>query len=539
MLNLILCVAGTLVVLSLVLLLSFALYLSNTRRKFAHIPSPPMTSFFKGHADEITAMRHKGYPTDHKFLEWHIEYGKILVVWFWHFPLLVVTDSEIVKDIHIVKNLPKEAFSYEVLARLYGQRFLGQGLVTNLDHESWKKRRGILNPAFHRKSLKDLMSSFNSTADLLLNHLSTMADGKTEVCMFDQFARAALDVICKVAFGMDIDIINAKDTKFTEAVSLSFHGVEEASFDLFHKFKVNQYPFQRSVTKAIQFLRETGRKVIEVRKNAMKRGEQVPDDILQRIIQQQEEMPDLGLEDLLDDFVTFFIAGHETTSSLLAFCVLELGDHPEIEESLVGEVFDVLGEKQNVAFDDLAKLHQLGLVIKETLRRHPPATGLIRKVAKDQEIGGYKIPADVAVLVQCFGYCLLLSVFNSSSTRLSPFNKRKSKWEGAFRDALARKVCLGVRSREIKVSPRLARISSRARLLLKAMFHEAIFLTTCNATMTTGKHCKLQRGCHAVGGVTPLGMSRHWGCHAVGGVTPLGVSRRWGCHAVGGVTCKK
>jgi len=30
--------------------------------------------------------------------------------------------------------------------------------------------------------------------------------------------------------------------------------------------------------------------------------------------------------------------------------------------SLVGEVFDVLGDKQNVAFDDLAKLHQLGLV---------------------------------------------------------------------------------------------------------------------------------------------------------------------------------
>jgi len=34
---------------------------------------------------------------------------------------------------------------------------------------------------------------------------------------------------------MDIDIINARYTKFTEAVSLTFHGVEEASFDLFHK----------------------------------------------------------------------------------------------------------------------------------------------------------------------------------------------------------------------------------------------------------------------------------------------------------------
>lgn len=69
---------------------------------------------------------------------------------------------------------------------------------------------------------------------------------------------------------------------------------------------------------------------------------------------------------------------------------------------LVGEVFDVLGEKQHVSFDDLAKLHQLGLVIKETLRRHPPATGTIRKIEKDQDVGRYKIPADVAVITSTY-----------------------------------------------------------------------------------------------------------------------------------------
>ena len=55
----------------------------------------------------------------------------------------------------------------------------------------------------------------------------------------------------------------------------------------FFQYKVNQYPFQRRVVNAIQFLRETGRKVIEVRKNAMKKGEEVPDDILQHIIKLQ------------------------------------------------------------------------------------------------------------------------------------------------------------------------------------------------------------------------------------------------------------
>ena len=42
------------------------------------------------------------------------------------------------------------------------------------------------------------MSSFNATANILINHLGTMADGKTEIRMFDQFSCAALDVICKV-----------------------------------------------------------------------------------------------------------------------------------------------------------------------------------------------------------------------------------------------------------------------------------------------------------------------------------------------------
>lgn len=47
-------------------------------------------------------------------------------------------------------------------------------------------------------------------------------------------------------------------------------------------------------------------------------------------------------------------------------------------------------------------------VIKETLRRHPPATGNIRKIEQGQDVGGYKIPTDVAIIVQYFCTCLFL-----------------------------------------------------------------------------------------------------------------------------------
>lgn len=384
------------------LILSYAAFVSRKRQRWSHIPSPPMPSFFKGHADEFLWIREQDLPVGQLFLEWCTQYGKVLVVWFWHNPVLLVADSDAIKEILVVKNLPKEPNSYKNISCLYGQRYLGGSLVTNLDDESWKKRREIMNPAFHRKSLKDLMGAFNSTANRLMEHLSTMADGKTEVCMLDEFARAAIDVICKVAFGMDVDAIAGKDTKFTGAVSLSFEGADKAAFDLFHKFRVSQYPYQRRVASAIQFLRETGKKVIDVRKSIIRRKEYVPNDILQRIIYQEEKIPGLGIEDMIDDFVIFFIAGHETTASLMAFSVLELGDHPEIEESLVDEVFDVLGENQNVAFDDLGKMHQLGLVLKEPLRHHPPATSTLRKAEKGMEIGGYKIPDEVPVWLNTY-----------------------------------------------------------------------------------------------------------------------------------------
>lgn len=394
---------GALITLLLVFICIFALYVAHLRRKFSHIPSAPLTSFFSGHMKDVIACRNAGNTIHSLFLQWHMEYGAIFVCWFMHFPFIVVTDPEMVKDILVASNLPKHFLAYSDLGYLFGQRFLGNGLATNVDNENWKRRRGIMNPAFHRKYLKDLMISFNATADLLIAHLGKMADGKTEVCLLEQFGHAALDIICKVAFGMDVDVMSGKDTTFRDAVSLSFEGVHVSQMSPFHKWNIFQYPYQWRVVKAVKFLRETGRKVIEVRKHAMARGEEVPDDILQRIIQQQESVPDLEIEDMLDDFVTFFIAGHETTAGLLSFCVLELGKHPEIVDSLLEEVHDVLGPKQQVAFDDLAKLHQLGLVVKETLRLYPPAAaGSLRTCEKDGEIGGYKVPANVPIMLSTF-----------------------------------------------------------------------------------------------------------------------------------------
>ena len=71
-------------------------------------------------------------------------------------------------------------------------------MLNEVDHGVWQKRRALLNPAFHRRYLMNLMSSFNDSCNLFLEKLDEMADGKTVVNMADEFARVTLDVIGKV-----------------------------------------------------------------------------------------------------------------------------------------------------------------------------------------------------------------------------------------------------------------------------------------------------------------------------------------------------
>lgn len=75
---------------------------------------------------------------------------------------------------------------------------MGKGLVSETVLGKSKSKRLPINPAFHRKYLKELMEQFNLSCDVFLARLTGLADGKTEVKMADEFNRITLDLIGKV-----------------------------------------------------------------------------------------------------------------------------------------------------------------------------------------------------------------------------------------------------------------------------------------------------------------------------------------------------
>ncbi|KAF6157528.1 hypothetical protein GIB67_004466 [Kingdonia uniflora] len=101
------------------------------------------------------------------------------------------------------------------------------------------------------------------------------------------------------------------------------------------------------------------------------------------------------------DLKDMFAAGTDTTFTLLEWAMAELIRHPHILKEVQEEIREIMKFKPKVEESDLHKIqHSLQLVIKETLRLHPPISLLIpRESLENTKIQGYDIPAKTRVII--------------------------------------------------------------------------------------------------------------------------------------------
>lgn len=380
------------IVLLLVLLL-LVLIVWKEHRKYDHIPGPKRRSFLRGNFPEVEG---KGKLLSELFLEHALVYGPIFVWWNFFWPIVVISGPELIKLGLVTLNLPKAPSSYDSLAYIFGRhRFLGSGLVTQLNHQKWKSKRNQLNPAFYRSYLKDLVPQFNSIADALISKLSKVADGKTVINMVDEFQKVTLDVIAKVAFSLDLHCLDDHNCKVHRNLSKCLEGYSESYYQPLLSLSLYKQSYQKTISTSISVLRQCAKECIEQRLLAMEDSKKRPNDILQMILEAfdvNSKNSHAIMEELVDEFLTFFLAGQDTTANQLSFTLLETLLNEDIENRIFQEVDNVIGGKESVEFFDIAKMQYLGQTLKESLRKHPVVGGIARVTTKAEKFGQYLIP---------------------------------------------------------------------------------------------------------------------------------------------------
>lgn len=106
----------------------------------------------------------------------------------------------------------------------------------------------------------------------------------------------------------------------------------------------------------------------------------------------------LGEEELVTVCSELFVAGIDTSTSVLQWVFLELVLNQDIQEKLYREIVESVGKDGVINEEDVEKMNYLNAVVKETLRVHSPAHfTLSHATTEETELGGYKIPSNVNV----------------------------------------------------------------------------------------------------------------------------------------------
>ena len=130
------------------------------------------------------------------------------------------------------------------------------------------------------------------------------------------------------------------------------------------------------------------------------RGEAGPDDIVGAILDARD--PDTGRpfdrEELIDQIGVFFLAGHETTASVLTWTFFILAEQPALV-ARARERIDAVAGSGAITFEHVRQLGLLRNLFRETLRLYPPITFLPRVATRATTIGGRAVKRGAMIMI--------------------------------------------------------------------------------------------------------------------------------------------
>ena len=260
-------------------------------------------------------------------------------------------------------------------------KLLRRGVLV-VDGEEHAALRAIMDPPLHRRYVVDHVETFWGYTN------QVMADWPDDgdVDMLVEMRKAALLILVGTLFKVD----------FTPDMPRLWQPI----LDILRLISPGPWIFwpnvpRRQYKKSVAAMDEFLYGVIQRRRTELAGETAVSGDFLGQLIQS-----DLDDGRIRDQMLTMLIAGHDTSTALLAWVWALLGQHPEAMAAAKAEVDAIIGDAETPpTLEQIGQLYYLDLVIKETLRLYPPIhAGNRQTTTEPMVIDGFEIPTETRLM---------------------------------------------------------------------------------------------------------------------------------------------
>ncbi|KAG7441876.1 cytochrome P450 [Guyanagaster necrorhizus] len=421
-------------------------------------PGPPLGGIIKGQFPAIINGE-AGVPQ----CQWIEEYGSIVrVVGPIGIERLIVACPEALHRILVTNwtDYPRPSFMQYTLGVV-----AGHGLLT-ASGDNHKRMKKLLQPAFSAHNVLKYDEMFYDSIDrlvaLLTNEIGLEQHGK-EILMLSYLNRAAMDIICKTAFGYECGALSeppsvSKLMEAYERISNEQNGRNATALNAFMAIpgvgplSISDWPYH-----CCRFVKRVGAfkpvvalfesmhliksiistfvddKIAEATDQETHAEAGTRSDMMGILLKARQAEGEgeknskevvIDKKDMLHHVLTFIAAGHDTSANSLTWALYLLAKNPEVQDRLRAEVSPFCSS--NCGRPDIRKIKQLqylDCVINESLRLFPPIPMTFRKSTKDDHLDGKFVPKGTLIYVPIRAVGWLKSVWGDDVAEFRP-----SRW---------------------------------------------------------------------------------------------------------------
>ncbi|MEL6537566.1 MAG: cytochrome P450, partial [Bacteroidota bacterium] len=300
--------------------------------------------------------------------------------------LVTTRDPNLIQD--LLQSQHRDVQKNKAYKKL--QLLLGQGLFTS-EGDYWLANRRMIQPAFHREQIAEYMQVMRQYAQDLMSSWEPKGKQQLPIDFLADMTQYTLAVIAKTMLGVDLKgEAQAVSAQLPLAMNILLKKITSPLATPMGWPTPNNRRFRRATQELDALLLN----LIEQRRQQRASGP----DLLSTLLQLKDENTGQGLSDeqLRDEMMTFFLAGHETTAVALTWVLYTLLQHPSWLLQLQTELREQL--PMDYTPHDLQQVPSLMPLLQECMRLMPSVWILGRQTKRELTWGNNTLPEGASVI---------------------------------------------------------------------------------------------------------------------------------------------
>ncbi|XP_043251734.1 cytochrome P450 9e2-like [Colletes gigas] len=301
-------------------------------------------------------------------------------------PTIIIRDPELIKDVAIkhFDHFPDHrGFVTEEMDPIFGKN------VFSLKGDRWKTIRNTLSPFFTASKMKFMFGLVSKCSYDFVDYFYNHPECCSMIRSKEVFTRYTNDVIATAAFGITVNSLKDQDNEFYKT------GTDTANFmGILRTMKFLMFRISPRLTRmaGITFLSQSSSnfltKIISETVKIRETKGVVRPDMIHLLMQARDKgTTRMTIDDMVAQAFIFFLAGFDTSSTLMCYLTHELAMNQDVQEKLRKEVDHYLAEgKGEISYEALMKMEYIEMVISEILRMYPPVLFIDRLCAEKFEL---------------------------------------------------------------------------------------------------------------------------------------------------------